>query len=176
MCCVFLCVHPWSVCKTLNPGSHTHKSQRALFFPHMDHNTLICKQIRRSGSPLLPLPLIPCSNSHHLLFFFILLNLNPPLNFYFLLYPDLCVSSFSKAPPSYPMFFFSHWWVQGGHEAMCRVKGLALSLIRNWGGVLHGKLGPECPSWEDVSVTALSTYCQSDSESNTSRDRGTVYT
>ncbi|TNN89314.1 hypothetical protein EYF80_000602 [Liparis tanakae] len=53
----------------------------------------------------------------------------------------------------------------GGHEAMCWAKGLALSLIRSWGGALHGELEPECPSREDVSVTALSTY------RNTSRER-----
>lgn len=41
---------------------------------------------------------------------------------------------------------------------------------------MHGELEPEIPSGEDVSVTALSIYCRSDSESNRSRGRGPVNT
>lgn len=58
---------------------------------------------------------------------------------------------------------------------MCRTQGLTLSLIRSQGGTFH-KAEPECPSREEVSVTALSTYCQSDSEGETSTDGGSVNT
>lgn len=39
---------------------HTHIAE-SLVFPHMDHITLIYKQIRPPRSPLLPSPLVPCT-------------------------------------------------------------------------------------------------------------------
>lgn len=194
MCVVCPCVFTPGLCvRHLTPG-HTHIPE-SLVFPHMDHNTLIYEQIRLSRSPLLPTLLFPCTNSHHLLFCFTLSNLSPPSSFLTLFFVPfvplfslswhLCLLIisplkfliyFSFFAPLYFVLFLTLTGGSGGHEAMCRAKGLALSLIRNWGGALHGGLEPECPSWEDVSVTALSTYCQSDSESITSRDRGAVNT
>lgn len=158
-----------------------------LVFPHMDHNTLIYKQIRLSRSFLLPAPLqFPVPALITSLFCLtaktgsILLSFSSSFKYLPLLLS--CLSLFlshhhhslllPRGASGKTALFLTLMSRSGAHGAVCRVKGFVLSSIRNRRRVPLDEHEPQCPSAEDVSVAASSRYCHSDVKSITSSERG----
>lgn len=190
MCVVCPCVLTLGLCMGYFKTQVTHPSLRALFShtwttTHLSVNRLDCQG--HLCCPLLSFhvqTLITLSfSSHfkdwipllHLIFILFTMFFSRPSLIFHPVYALIC-SVFLLLPSPLYVLFLTLMGVSEDHEAMCRAKGLVLSLIRNWGGALHGEYELEHPSWEDVSVTASSTYCQSDSKSNTSGEGGTENT
>lgn len=140
VCCVSLWFHPCSLCKTLNPGSHTHTSHRALFShtwttTHLSINRLDCQG--HLCGPLLSFraqTLITCSFSSHSQIWIHLLHFFNFLLFLlsFLFTPSLPLCFLLIFPPPSSQFFhffpsftlphivlFSHWWAVQGATGPC---------------------------------------------------------
>lgn len=146
----------------------THTSQRALFSHTWTTSHLSINRLDPQGHLCCPVLSFPALSSPAL--FHRALSESSPDFLSFSIHSP----SFSSSPALCLLCFLTLMGGSGSEVHEARAEGLALSLIRNQERVLHWQFEPECPSWEEVSVTALSTYCQSDCESNTSRDGGIV--